>query len=114
VGVVIALITLVGIPTGIIAALLYGILLYTSRVFIALWVGRKILGYFMKSLATAFFWPLLLGTLITTFLLVIPILGWFFWLFFILIGIGAIWVVIWRAVQGQRAKSIPESPAEGA
>jgi oxaloacetate decarboxylase beta subunit len=29
------------------------------------------------------------------------------------IGIGAIWMVIWRAVQGQRVKSIPESPVEG-
>jgi cytoskeletal protein CcmA (bactofilin family) len=113
VGVVIALVTLVGIPTGIIAALLYGILIYTSRVFIAVWIGRKILGYFKKSLATAFFWPLLLGTLITTFLLIIPIIGCFFWLFFVFIGIGAIWMVIWRAVQGQRAESMPESPDEG-
>jgi cytoskeletal protein CcmA (bactofilin family) len=112
VGVVIALVTLVGIPTGIIAALLYGILIYTSRVFIAVWIGRKILGYLKKSLSTAFFWPLLLGTLITTFLLVIPILGFFFWLFFVFIGIGAIWMVIWRAVKGQRAESMPESPEE--
>jgi len=114
VGVVIALSTLVGIPAGIIAALLYGILIYTSRVFIAVWIGRKILGYFKKSLATAYFWPLLLGTLITTFLLIMPILGWFFWLFFVFIGVGAIWMVIWRGVQGQRAKSIPESPGAGA
>jgi cytoskeletal protein CcmA (bactofilin family) len=112
VGVVIALVTLVGIPAGIIAALLYGILIYTSRVFIAVWIGRKILGYFKKSLSTAFFWPLLLGTLITTFLLIIPILGCFFWLFFVFIGIGAIWMVIWRAVKGQRAESIPESREE--
>jgi hypothetical protein len=112
VGVVIALLTLVGIPTGIIAALLYGILIYTSRVFIAVWIGRKILGYFKKSLSTAFFWPLLLGTLITTFLLIIPILGCFFWLFFIFIGIGAIWMVTWRAVKGQRTESMPESPEE--
>jgi cytoskeletal protein CcmA (bactofilin family) len=112
VGVVIALLTLVGIPAAIIAALLYGILLYTSRVFIAVWLGRKILGYFKKSLATAFFWPFLLGTLITTFLLAIPILGCFFWLFFVFIGIGAIWMVIWRAVKGQRAESMPESPEE--
>jgi len=112
VGVVIALVTLVGIPTGIIAALLYGILIYTSRVFIAVWIGRKILGYFKKSLSTAFFWPLLLGTLITTFLLIIPILGCFFWLFFVFIGIGAIWMVIWRAGKGQRAESMPESPEE--
>jgi hypothetical protein len=102
----------VGIPTGIIAALLYGILIYTSRVFIAVWIGRKILGYFKKSLATAFFWPLLLGTLITTFLLIIPILGCFFWLFFVFIGIGAIWMVTWRAVKGQRTESMPESPEE--
>ncbi len=112
VGVVIGLVTLVGIPAAIIAGLLYGILLYTSRVFIAVWMGRKILGYFKKSLAAAFFWPLLLGTLITTLLLIIPILGWFFWLFFVFMGIGAMWMVIWRAVKGQRAESVPESPEE--
>jgi hypothetical protein len=73
----------------------------------------RISGYFKKSLATAFFWPLLLGILITTFLLGIPVLGWFFWLFFVFIGMGAIWMVIWRSVQGQRAESMPESPEEG-
>ena len=113
VGVVIALVTLVGIPTGIIAALLYGILIYTSRIFISVWVGRKILGYFKKSLASAFFWPFLLGILVTTFLLIIPILGWFFWLLFVFIGIGAIWMVIWTAVHGQRLESMPKSQEEG-
>jgi hypothetical protein len=43
----------------------------------------------------------------------IPILGCFFWLFFVFIGIGALWIVIWRAIQGQRAENMPESPAEG-
>jgi hypothetical protein len=113
VGVVIALVTLVGIPTGIIAALMYGILIYTSRVFIAVWIGRKILGYFKKSLATAFFWPLVLGIFITTLLLVIPILGWFFRLFFVLLGVGAMWLVIWRAFQGQRSETMPKSSEEG-
>jgi cytoskeletal protein CcmA (bactofilin family) len=112
VGAVLALITLVGIPAGIIGALLYGILVYTSRVFIGVWIGRKILGYFKKSLATAFFWPLVLGTLITTFLLVIPVLGWFFRLFFAFMGVGAIWLAVWKLIQRQRSETLRESPGE--
>lgn len=80
----------------------------------SVWIGRKILDYFKKSVATALFWPLLRGTFITTFLVIIPILGWFFWLFFVFIGIGAIWGVIWRAAQGKRAESMPESLEERA
>jgi len=114
VGMIIAMITLVGIPVGIMVALMYGILIYISRIFIGVWIGRKILGYFKKSLTTAFFWPLFLGTLITTFLLIIPVLGWFFRLFFVLIAVGAIWLVIWRTIREQRSESMPKSPEEAA
>ncbi len=112
VGITIALITLVGIPIGIMVALGYGILIYISRIFIGVWIGRKILGYFKKSLATAFFWPLFLGTLITTFLLIIPVLGWLFRLFFVLFAVGTIWLVIWRTIQGQRSESMPKTQEE--
>ena len=98
VGIIISLITLVGIPVGIIAALLYMIFLYISRIYIGVWIGRKLLGYVKKSLATAFFWPFLLGTIIITLLGLLPFIGWLFRLFFLLISLGAMWMVIWRSI----------------
>ena len=110
VGVIIALITLVGIPAGIITGLLYGIAIYISRIYIAVWIGRKILGYFKKSLASAFSCPLVVGTIITTLLIFIPIIGWLFRFFFALLGLGAMWLAIWKSIQLGKGKLQPETP----
>jgi hypothetical protein len=104
VGVVICFITLVGIPVGIIVGFLYGIAIYISRIYIAVWIGRKLLGAIKNSLKDAFFWPLVAGTIIITLVLFIPFLGWLFRLFTLLISLGAMWVVIWKSIQTARAK----------
>lgn len=98
VGIVISLITLVGIPVGIMAGLLYGIILYISRIYIGVWIGRKFLGYIKSSLSIAFFWPLVVGTIVIALLTVIPFVGWLFRLFFVLISVGAMWVFIWKSL----------------
>ncbi len=98
VGIIISLLTLVGIPTGIIAALLYAIFLYISSVYIGVWIGRKLLGFIKKSLGTSFFWPFLVGTILITLLTLIPFVGWFFRLFFLLLSLGAMWTVIWKSI----------------
>ena len=108
VGIIISLITLVGIPTGIIAALLYAIFLYISRIYIGVWIGRKLLGFIKKSLRTSFFWPFLVGTILITLLGLIPIVGWLFRLFFLLISLGAMWRVIWRTILLEN-----EKPSQG-
>ena len=113
VGVIIALVTLVGVPVGIIVALLYGIAIYISRIYIAVWIGRKVLGYFKKSLASAFTWPLVAGTIITTLLIFIPIIGWLFRFFFALLGLGAMWLAIWKSIQLGKQKWTQESQNEG-
>ena len=102
VGVVISFITLVGIPAGIIVGLLYGIAIYISRIYIAVWIGRKLLGAIKNSLRETFFWPLVAGTVIITLILFIPFLGWLFRLFTLLISLGAMWVVIWKSIRTAR------------
>jgi cytoskeletal protein CcmA (bactofilin family) len=109
VGIMISFVTLVGIPAGIIAGLLYGIAIYMSRIYIAVWVGRKILGYIKKSLAEAFFWPLVVGTIIIALLFLIPFLGWLFRLFFLLISLGAMWVATSERVK-QGKQQLPQVP----
>jgi MFS family permease len=98
VAIIIAFITVVGIPTGIIAGLLYGIAIYVSRIYIGVWIGRKVLGYIKKSMATAFFWPLVVGVIIIALISFIPFIGWLFRLFILLLSLGALWTVIWKAV----------------
>jgi cytoskeletal protein CcmA (bactofilin family) len=108
VGIIISLFTLVGIPTGIIAALLYVIFLYISRIYIGVWIGRKLLGFIKKSFRTSFFWPFLVGTIVITLLGLIPIVGWLFRLFILLISLGAMWRVIWRTILLEN-----EKPSQG-
>jgi cytoskeletal protein CcmA (bactofilin family) len=98
VGIIISLLTVVGIPAAIIAGLLYAIFLYISRIYVAVWIGRKLLGFIKKSLGTSFFWPFLLGTILITLVCLIPIVGWLFRLFLLLISLGAMWRVIWRSI----------------
>lgn len=111
VAVMIAMATLVGIPAGIITFVVYALSLYISRVFTGVWIGRKILGIFSKTWAGAFLGPLILGTLLTSVLLAIPVVGWFFWLFFALLGVGAIWQAVWGESRKQRQGPPPESDA---
>jgi hypothetical protein len=110
--VMIAMATLVGIPGGIITLMIYALFLYLSRVFVGVWIGRRILGIFKKTWAEAFLGPLILGTLLTSLLLAIPILGWFFWFIFVLLGVGAMWQAVWGEKRRQRQKPPPESPAD--
>lgn len=98
IGIVISLIILVGISVGVIAGLLYGIILYISRIYIGVWIGSKFLGYIKSSLSIAFFWPLVVGTIVIALLTVIPFIGWLFRLFFVLISVGAMWVFMWKSL----------------
>jgi hypothetical protein len=98
VAIIIAFITVVGVPAGIIAGLLYGIAIYISRIYIGVWIGRKVLGYINKSMATAFFWPLVVGVIIIALISLIPVVGWLFRLFILLISLGALWTVTWKAI----------------
>jgi cytoskeletal protein CcmA (bactofilin family) len=98
VAIIIAFITVVGVPAGIIAGLLYGIAIYISRIYIGVWIGRKVLGYINKSMTTAFFWPLVVGVIIIALISLIPVVGWLFRLFILLISLGALWTVMWQAI----------------
>jgi cytoskeletal protein CcmA (bactofilin family) len=111
VAVIIAMATLVGIPAGIIILVIYALFLYISRVFAGVWIGRKILGFLKKSWAEAFLGPLILGTLIISLLLAIPVVGWFFWLLFVLLGVGGMWQAVWGETRRQRPGPPPEPQA---
>ena len=71
---------------------------YGSKLVIAFWGGKWILGKLAPQAAASKVWPLLLGVLIYVLLRAIPILGWVIGLVVTLIGMGAMWLVFqdWR------------------
>jgi TolB-like protein/class 3 adenylate cyclase len=97
--IVVAIFTAIGIPAGIILAFLYITMIYTSRVFVGLWIGRKLLGSFKESSTVFFFWPFVSGTIIIGILLLIPVIGWLLRFFLLLIGLGAMWQVLWNSAK---------------
>jgi cytoskeletal protein CcmA (bactofilin family) len=99
VAIIVAFITVIGIPAGIIAGFLYGFILYISRIYIGIWIGRKIIASVKKSQASQFFWPLTVGILTIALIGLIPLLGWMFKLFCLLIGLGAMCLAAWRSIQ---------------
>jgi TolB-like protein/class 3 adenylate cyclase/cytoskeletal protein CcmA (bactofilin family) len=97
--IIISLFTVIGIPAGIILAFLYITTIYISRVYVGLWIGRKLLGTFKESFTELFFWPFLAGTIIIGILLLIPVIGWVLRLFILLVGLGALWQVLWISIK---------------
>jgi TolB-like protein/class 3 adenylate cyclase/cytoskeletal protein CcmA (bactofilin family) len=97
--IILSLITAIGIPTGIILAFLYIIMIYVSHVYVGLWIGRMLFGKFKESSAIFFFWPFVTGTIIIGILFLIPVLGWLLRFFLLLIGLGAMWQVLWNSVR---------------
>jgi len=78
-----------------------GIALYISRIFIGLWVGRKIFGYFKKTTVDSFFWPLAAGVVTITLAGLIPLIGWLLKLVCLLLGLGAMCTAAWRSIQAR-------------
>jgi hypothetical protein len=108
--IIVSFITVVGIPAGIIAGVLYGIAIYISTIYMGAWIGRKILGSIKKSMATAFFWPLVVGTIIIGLITIIPIIGWLFRLFILLIALGAMWLVLWKTIPARAQRKAQRRP----
>ena len=97
--IIILLFTAIGIPAGIISAFFYIIMIYISRVYVGLWIGRKLLGNFNESFTAFFFWPFVAGTITIGILLLIPVIGWLLRFFLLLIGLGAMWQVLWNSAK---------------
>ncbi len=103
VAVLIACITIVGIPVGLIALACYGIVIYLSQIPVGFLIGQWIIAYFKGVESRAMmFGALALGLVILRLLRLIPYLGFFIGLAIILFGLGAIGVSEWRRNRGIR------------
>ena len=84
----IAMVTVVGLPIGIAAGLLFGLALYAAKLPIAVWLGDRLLGYAGRPGASPYA-ALALGILLLYLLFAVPYLGWLFWLAATWLGLGA-------------------------
>jgi len=91
--------TVIGIPAGIMAAFIFVMMLYISRVYVALWIGRLLLGRWKESFVSCFFWPFVTGTTLIGLLLLIPWIDWPLRILILCIGMGATWQVLWGSAR---------------
>ena len=82
------LITVIGIPIGIMSMLLYGALLYTARVFAGYYLAKLFFNRISKELHPV--WIALCGVLVLALLIKIPYLGWFINLAAVIFASGAL------------------------
>ena len=84
---VLLLITLVGIPLGLILGAIYAISLYLARIFVIFWAGSWILERTRGKVHEG--WALFIGLIVYLIITSIPIIGAFVVFFAILFGLGA-------------------------
>ena len=87
---IITLVTVVGVPVGLIGLALYGIAIYLSQIAVGLFIGYWIISSFSKVESRGVLvGALALGFAILTLLKLIPYIGFPLWLATVLFGIGA-------------------------
>ena len=86
------MITIIGLPLGLMIIPLYIIALYISKVIAALVIGSLLLDRLTKSNKAkgSLIWPLILGLLIFVIVTSIPIIGWVVKLILVLWALGAV------------------------
>ncbi len=99
--VILLLITLIGIPLGLITATLFGVYLYLAKIFAAAGLGEGLKGVFEKKKMSPYA-SISLGLLTYYFLLLIPFIGFLARLAAGLVGLGAAYLY-WRRASGRAA-----------
>jgi hypothetical protein len=103
IAITIAAITVIGLPLAIIAAVLWGILLYLGAVPFAIWVGRLLLGARTRAGRQGVLLTFLIGGVLLLAVSVIPVIGPIVTAIALCFGFGAI---IIRALALRRATQV--------
>jgi cytoskeletal protein CcmA (bactofilin family) len=90
IAIVIAFITIIGIPLGLLVMAMYAVLLYLGRVAVALWAGRLILGARARAGRQGLILNFLIGGLLLIILGVVPLVGGYLTLLATILGLGAL------------------------
>ena len=100
----ILILTIIGIPLGIIIILPYFIYLYLSKVFVSLFIGRRLLKLFGTSLRSG--WALLIGLVIFVIVTSIPFIGGIIYLIFLILGFGALLIFYKQTYSKLRSENV--------
>jgi len=101
VAIVLCFVTVVGIPVGGVALLLYLATLYPGKIFTAAWIGDWAMNRLQPGNPNRSpYVEMLVGVLIVAVLISLPFVGWIFRAAAILVGFGALWTQVWSARSG--------------
>ena len=93
---VILMITVIGIPLGIVLVLAYGVALYISKIVVAVAVGNWLAARFGWPHTHKGLWLALLGLSLEALLTSLPVVGIFFKVLVIILGLGSIVLAYWH------------------
>ncbi len=93
IGGIIVMITVVGIPVGLIMAAILLIMFYVSKLFVAAWFAGYVLNYKKKLSRWKLFGGMALALLVYYIVTMIPFVGWLINLVLFFIGIGTIFLL---------------------
>ena len=90
---ILLMITLIGIPLALILLPIYFISMYVAKVMAAFVIGNRVMSLVTKKKKLGLIWSLVIGAVILTFIISIPIIGWVVKLFIIWWGLGSLVMV---------------------
>jgi cytoskeletal protein CcmA (bactofilin family) len=108
---VVVAITIVGIPITLAGFVAYALAIWIGTIYGRYAVGSTLLSYTEVENRWA---DLLAGLVVVAVLVRIPFVGWLFELLVLLLGLGAMAVLLYRFVRGQRGGETVEPAEEGA
>lgn len=89
IGVIILMVTLIGIPLAVITGFLYLILFYIAKIFTGLALGETVIALFKKD-HIPMGWSLIAGLVLLYLLVGLPYIGWLIYALAFMIGLGGI------------------------
>jgi len=95
----ILMITVIGLPLGLIVLFTYIVILYISKIFVGLAIGRSIVTYVKKEISSPY-WHLVVGLIIIVFATRLPLVGFLISLIVILTGLGALFMT-WKSMSDE-------------
>ena len=98
-------VTLLGIPLALMTLALFGVLIYLSKIFVGLWIGKLILESTKKSQKEiSIVGATILGTLLLGLILTIPFIGFLIKITVCILGVGAMGLVTYEVLKPAKSE----------
>jgi|GEM_PF-1178998 len=98
------LITIIGIPLAILLILIFALMAFMSKLFLALWVGRKIQSSFMKKKGENWYLAAAIGVTVSYLVFYLPYIGWLVSAIAVFIGMGGMVGVVFSKASPKKGR----------